>query len=87
MPQLMIAHARTPADAQYPQVEKARLMPAQHHACQMNGHTSEQGQDRAKNQEKLGTQDAIDDEEAVGHPGKHLRSRECDKHRVTAKVA
>jgi len=83
----MIAHARTPADAQNPKIEEARLMPAQHHTRQMNGRTGEQSQNRPKNQEKLGTQDAVDDEEAVGHPGKHLRPRKRDKHRVTAKTA
>lgn len=62
-------------------------MPAQHHACQMDSHTSQQYQNGPKNQEKLGTQDAIDDEEAVGHAGKHLWTRERDKHCVTAKVA
>jgi hypothetical protein len=83
----MIAYPWTPADAQYPQVEEARLMPAQNHAREMDCHTSQQREDRPKNQEKLGTQDAVDDEEAVSHAGKHLRTRERDKHCVTAKVA
>lgn len=72
----MIADATAGACLGCPQFDDARLAQTQNHACPLQEECGYEHPDRSKDQEKLGCNNEIDNEEAVGDPGKHLRSRQ-----------